>query len=205
MLILPRGYLSPSQVEMWETDRPKYIRKYILGQDITFSSKYTEYGNKFGLAMETDEETDDELINLAKEIVPKYSFREKVLETMLETKDGWFILMGKLDTFEEEPLMMREYKTGGPKWTQARVDKSNQVIHYLSLIYLIYKRLPEKAHLDWLETHLVNGEVKLTGNYEAFEIKKTLADVLVYLSKVTKIAKEIDKLCRQHLSGKQII
>lgn len=205
MLILPRGYLSPSQVEMWETDRPKYIRKYILGQDITFSSKYTEYGNKFGLAMETDEETDDELINLAKEIVPKYSFREKVLETMLETKDGWFILMGKLDTFEEEPLMMREYKTGGPKWTQARVDKSNQVIHYLSLIYLIYKRLPEKAHLDWLETHLVNGEVKLTGNYEAFEIKKTLADVLVYLSKVTKIAKEIDNLCRQHLSGKQII
>lgn len=205
MLILPRGYLSPSQVEMYETDRPKYIRKYILEQDISFSSKYTDYGNKFGSAMETDEETDDELINLAMDMVPKYSYREKILETMVETKDGWFIMMGKLDTFEEEPLMMREYKTGGPKWTQARVDKSNQVIHYISLIYLIYKRLPEKAHLDWLQTHLVNGEVKLNGNYEEFTIKKTLSDVLVYLTKVTKIAKEIDSLCRDHLSGKRII
>ena len=88
MLILPRGYLSPSQVEMYETDRPKYIRKYILEQDISFSSKYTDYGNKFGSAMETDEETDDELINLAMDMVPKYTYREKILETMVETKDG---------------------------------------------------------------------------------------------------------------------
>lgn len=201
MLILPRGYLSPSQVDMWETDRPKYIRKYVLGQDISFSSKYTEYGNKFGSAMETDEETDDELINLAMDIVPKYKFREKVLEVMVETEDGWFIIMGKLDTFQDEPLMMREYKTGGPKWTQARVDKSNQVIHYIAMIYLIYKRLPEKAHLDWLETHLVNGDVKLTGRYEVFEINKKISDILVYLSKVTRIAKEIDKLCRENLSS----
>lgn len=190
---------------MWEKDRPKYIRKYILEQDISFSTKYTEYGNKFGLAMETDKDTDDELINLAKEIVPKYKYREKVLEAVLETKDGWFVLMGKLDTFDDNPVMMREYKTGGPKWTDGRVNKSNQIIHYVSLIYLIYGKLPEKAHLDWLETHIVNGEVKLTGKYQEFEIKKTLMDVLVYLSKVTKIAKEIDELCRQKLDGKLII
>lgn len=205
MLNLPQGYLSPAQISMWESDRPKYIRKYMERKDENFSTRYTDYGNKVGIALETDEDTDEDLINLAKDIVPRYKEREKVLEAIVETEDVWFVLMGKLDTFEDDPVpRLREFKTGRPKWTQARAENLGQVMHYISMVYLIYKRMPEEVHLDWLETEIVNETLQLSGHYEAFVIKKSLKDVLVYLAKATKIAKEIDEVYAQFLSGKII-
>lgn len=206
MLMLPRGYMSPTQMNMWETDQKKYIRNYILNIEKGFSTKYTEYGNKFGTAMETDEDTDDDMINLAKEIVPKYKEPEKILEAILDNGEVWFMMMGKLDTYEDEPLRFREYKTGRPKWTQARADNLDQVTHYATLIYLLEKRLPEEIHLDWLQTDIdENGNLYLTGHYEEFAVKKRLQDILVYMARAIKVAKEIDEIYRKHLSGIKII
>jgi hypothetical protein len=187
---------------MWETQRNKYIEVYILGKKQDIKTIYTDYGNKFDHAMETGEDTpDDEVINLMKEFVPRYELMQHILEVMVETNDGWFIMMGKPDTCKEDYTAFRDYKTAKKMWSQKMVENSNQFLHYASIIWLETRKIPS-VYVDCLETVLVDQTMSLTGRYEVFERKIQLKEILEYIAKCTRYAKEIQEVYLAHLNEK---
>lgn len=150
--------------------------------------------------MECGEATGEELTDLVASLLPRYDTPEKQLIADLQTAYGQFTLLGKLDTMCSATVAFREYKTGTTKWTQSRANKHGQLLHYAALIWLNYKKLPPKVHLDWAETELINGQAVFTGRVESFEVKVTMPMVLEYLSRATKVAVQIDAAYRKQLA-----
>lgn len=199
-LLNPRGYLSHSQIELWQKDREAYIRKYFYGEEDDKQNKFLKFGKKTAEAIENGDDGEDELVTILTTILSKYKKAEHKLTAKLKTSSGEVELLGILDTFDLESLKFREYKTGRIKWTQERANKSEQLRHYQALIYLNYKSLSPEIYLDWAETEDCGGEICLTGNIKSFKVIITMADVLEYLAKVMKIAQEIDREYRKELN-----
>lgn len=198
-LLNPRGYLSHTQVDMFLRNKNRYVRNYIFGE-LDQPTVRMEFGSKVALAMENGEETDDELINMFVKMLPRYPKREHEIEVPFKTQYGQVTLLGKLDQFNPWTLGFRETKTGVNPWTQMRADNHTQLTHYAAMIWLKHKKIPKDIHLDWGETEILeDGTVVLTGKIRTFEVKKSLADILGYLSKVGRVAFEIDTIYREKL------
>lgn len=200
-ILLPRGYLSWTAINMWKTSKPRYIRHYILGEDVNFTNSGIEYGKKVSEALETGEYGDDELIKTLGSLLPRYSKPEHEFTVEMDTQYGKIPLLGKLDSFEPKTTSFREYKTSRNKWTQAMAEKHKQLHHYATMLWLENRKLPPEVHLDWIQTEEVDGEVRLTGKIESFHVKITMADVLKYMAMATQVAREIDVEYRQQLKN----
>lgn len=198
-LLNPRGYLSPTQVDMWLKSPERYVRQYIHGA-AGVRNTGTDFGSKVATAEETGEESDDETINALVALLPTYPSREHTIRVPFETARGWVDLLGKMDKFDPGPLRIRDTKTGVTTWTQAKAAKLIQLRHYAAIVYLEHGRVPSAVHLDWAQTKREeDGSTSLTGRIETFDVTKSLADVLEYLGLVSRVAWEIDARYRDEL------
>lgn len=191
-VLTPRGYVSWSQLVLWEKDKPEYRRIYYYGGK-GFSSKYTAFGSEVADDAEKGTSTRD-TVKALNMLLPTYAQIEHKIDARIKTpKDGLLYVHGRLDTYENIPLRFRERKTGTVPWTQKKVDKHGQIDFYYMLIYLQSGKLPEHpAYLDWAETVPNNrGGMDLTGNIAEFIAERTLLDVFKMIQRVTKAALEI--------------
>lgn len=200
-LLSPRGYLSWTQVDMWERSRERYVRSYIHGENLDFTNSGMEYGSKTSRALENGDAEGDELMEAVISLVPAYKEREYEIKVPLETDHGTTTLLGKLDTFDPPTLAFREYKTGRTKWTIAKAQKHGQMKHYGTLIYLKYGKLPTDAQLDWIQTQEVDGVVSFTGHIEPFHVELGMVEILEYMARVSRVAVEIDARYREELKN----
>lgn len=198
-LLSPRGYLSWTQVDMWERNRERYIRKYIHGENIDIRNSGIDYGKKVATALEDGIETGDVLTDAIITLLPAYSVNEHEITVPMATQWGDTVLMGKIDTFDPETLSFMEHKTGRVKWTYGKAEKHGQMRHYATLIWLKHKKLPPRAQLNWIQTEEVDGVVRPTGKIEPFNIQLGMREVLEYMARVAKVAKEIDEVYRAEL------
>lgn len=199
-LLSPHGYISWTQVDMWERSPKTYIKNYMLGDRVSLNNAYVVTGKSFADTMENGEVTGDEIIDLVASLMPRYDTPEKELVATVTTSKGTFVILGKLDSFCSLTVAIREYKTGTTKWTQSRADKHGQLLHYAALVWLVYKKIPPSVHLDWAETELINGKAVFTGRIETFEVKIGMREILEYLNRVSKVAIEIDAAYRAQLA-----
>lgn len=199
-LLNPRGYLSPTQVEMWITNPAKYEEKYFRGNDKEFENDFMGFGKAVATALETGESTGDEITDMVISSMPRYAIMEHEISVPMKTKSGYVTLLGKLDTFEQKPILhFRETKTGSKPWTSYRAQMSRQVLHYDLLIYLKFGMIAKERHLDWYETERAGDVIRFTGKVEHFEVTRRLADLLAYMAVVSKVAKEIDTAYRKYI------
>ena len=181
---LPRGYLSWSQMDLFQKNPEEYKRVYILGEERNISNPYLDFGKLLADGLEKNIELDFELENL-KLLLPKY----KIAEKKIEVKMNGIKLLGYIDSFNPKTKAIYEYKTGKSRWTQDRADKHGQLDFYSVLIYVKYKVIP-KIELVWVETEQ-NRIIRPTGKIQTFKVKKDLKDVLKMMSKIQKVAKKI--------------
>lgn len=213
-LLSPRGYLSWTQISMWQRTPLRYTQKYMLNEDIEFKNSGIEYGKKTSEALETGDYGDDDLLRAVGSLLPRYSSSEHELKVTMETSNGAVPLLGKLDTFDPPTWSFREYKTGRVPWNQSKAQKHKQLLHYTTMIWLIVGKIPPEVHLDWIETEEVlkkykdeDGHyyskkvVQFTGRIESYPVKYKLGDVIEYMSIVGKVAREIDAEYRKHLKS----
>ena len=191
MMVLPRGYLSYSQKELWKKDRPEYERIYFYGGK-SRRNKYMDFGSEVADDGENDT-SQRETIKALNALLPTYQRVEHKIDTAVRTAHGILRLYGRLDTFEDKPLRFRERKTGTVPWTHARVKRHEQIDFYYMLIYLSSGRMPdEAAWLDWAETRVNdNGDIELTGENKEYRAERTLVDVLRMINSTTEVAKQI--------------
>lgn len=176
----PRGYLSWSQLNVWEKDPNEYYNIYVEGLD-HIGSKYIEVGKRMAEALEHghDKEHDPTYETLGV-FLPHYPKREFEIRASL---DG-IPLLGKLDGFDPKTLTIGEYKTG-KNWTQAMVNSSGQLTFYALLVWLKYKKLPGGILLHWARTDEdFAGELFLTGETRDFTTRRALADIIVFTKRV---------------------
>lgn len=186
--LLPRGYLSYSQLMLWERSPKEYERIYIKGEDYPVN-QYMKLGSKVAAQLEKGVEVGDRLIEQFRVLTPAYKRREHKI-----TAKGEFTLLGILDACDiGRKCRLGEYKTG-KKFTQKMTDDSDQITFYNMLLYLTRGKLFDENYIHWAETKLNENKIELTGNITTFATKRTIFNVLALYSRCRKAIKEIDKL-----------
>lgn len=176
----PKGYLSWSQLNLYEKDPNLYYQVYIEGLD-QFRTKYLELGKRMSECLEKgyDEERNT-LFETAAVLLPGYPHREFDIKAELEG----IPLLGKLDGWNEKTMTIGEYKTG-KNWTQAMVDQSGQLTFYALLVWLKYKKLPDKILLHWIRTEEDEvGNLNLTLDIKTFPTQRKLKDLIVFSKRI---------------------
>lgn len=190
-----REYISWSQLQLFEKSPEQYRDVYILGQDILVTRRIL-LGREVADRMAEEGEAMDEDINFLKVFLPDYPEKEFPIEADLEG----IKLLGKLDGFNPKKLVIGELKTGA-KWTQKMADKHGQLTFYALLVWLKYGKLP-KIFLHWAETAEDDfGEIYLTRRIVTFKTKRTLAQVILFSSRIRKANKGIKDLWKQEKHG----
>lgn len=197
---LPRGYLSYSQIVLWQNDRKRYSEIYMDGrEELRTSNAGMEYGKVVATALEKGIETDDLLTDSAMLLLPKYDIADQEIEVDMKTKSGWLKIVGRPDTLDSTTKAFREYKTGKHAWTQERAQNHLQMHFYAMVIYVKYGKLLTEGWLDWIETEWTPEGVKPTGRVESFKVAFTLSDILKTMALATKVAKEIEIAYAHHV------
>jgi len=203
---LPKGYLSYSQVQLWDKDRERYKQIYFDGRDdLRTSNKAMEYGKAVATALETATDTGDLLTDEAMFLLKKYDLRDKEIVTYLKTKEGTVKIMGRPDTMDSTTHAFREYKTGKNAWTQKKAQAHLQMKFYATLIYLAHGTKLNEAWLDWIETETTpEGVVSPTGRVESFHVHFTFNDILNTMAMIARVAKEIELAWSCHVPPKPL-
>lgn len=177
-LILPKGYVSNSQVDCWLKNRARYIREYFEDGD-RLKTRYLDFGGKFSSMVERlcellqtipdrmtaikklaeeypmDENMELVLMELDIEGISEYqignSGREGDTHPVVKVR-GIVPILCYLDKYVTRNGAIQEYKTGLAAWTQARVIKHDQLPFYGVGLKWSGKKLPEYADLHWIET-----------------------------------------------------
>lgn len=184
---LPRGYISWSQYSLFLRSPAEYKRIYIDGGK-GFESDYMDFGRKFAEALEGNK-SDRQDIEIMKELLPSYPKRELKIEAEFKG----IKLLGVLDGWDPRKRIIGEYKTG-KKWTQAMVNRHDQLLFYALCVWLKYKKVP-KVRLHWVETSRDNyGNLMLTGMFKNFKRDIRLSDLLLFANKIERVVKGISKL-----------
>lgn len=82
-------------------------------------------------------------------------------------------------------LSIRDYKTGRKAWDQKRADETGQLTMYLFMLWLQDKTIKlDKAQLyiDWLPTHIKDGEIAFIEpvKIHTFKTQRSMTEVLKF-------------------------
>ncbi len=174
-VILPRGYLSHSQIDCVNRSEREYIAKYIYGET-SAPSIHQEFGTTITDILEGRTKMPKKLEAALKD-VPRYAKNDHEISCMLHRGRGKyeFRLMGRLDGWNKN--CQGEYKTGMVPWDAARVQKSRQLKIYALIEYRNSKVIPMQK-LTWLESEWDGAEIRLTGRNKTFTVQFSLGDIL---------------------------
>jgi len=190
---LPKGYLSYSQIQLWQSDKERYKEIYFNNRDeLRVSNAGMDFGKEVATALEHGNHVEDVLTDIAMDLLPKYDIADQEIVAEMKTKDGWITIKGRPDTMDSKSFAFREYKTGKVKWTQKKAESALQLKIYAVLIYIVHKKILHEAHLDWIETHETPEGIKPTGRVESFRVPITFNAILETMALITRVAKEIE-------------
>ncbi len=140
-LILPKKHLSWSSINCWMTNPERFRREYFEdGQKL--DTKYLRFGK--GIAKLIEEGKHTELLpDLVVYDKPEFEIRCDVVGVPM---------LAYLDGYDSERNVFLEYKTGKHPWTQAKVQKHDQLTLYATMLKAIIGKMPEYCDLYWIET-----------------------------------------------------
>lgn len=191
----PRPYLSWSQLNLLERDPMRYVEHYMMGYEIV-GNKPMELGKEVATALETGVPHTDPGIIFLQEFLPEFKHREYEIKDVMA---GEVPILAKLDGFDDAELGIDEVKTG-KLWTQAQVDKADQLTFYAMAVWLKYKKLPKRITLHWARTQYNEDteEYEITAEITTFTTTRELADILKMVSRCNRAWQEIKRLYKQH-------
>ena len=123
---------------------------------------------------------------------PKYLpnvIRYSVLQHEMRAMWNGIPLLGFADAHEPSIPAIRDYKTGRKPWDKKRADETGQLTMYLFMEYLKNRKLKPEAYelyIDWLPTHIKDGEIAfIEPNHKilvpkTFKTKRTMSQILTF-------------------------
>lgn len=183
-LILPKGYLSWSQMYCWTTNPKRYVKEYFEDLDkldtpyLRFGSNFSKMVEDLGEIMVRIPDRNMAIDELAKEY-PMDEYMQSVLQELdIEGISEFQIgnsgkpgdmtprclvrgevpILAFLDKYVVLQNGIGEYKTGLQPWTMVRVQKHEQLPYYGVGLKWSGKPIPEYAGLHWIETKETHAE-----------------------------------------------
>ncbi len=174
---------------MVETSVYQYVRTYIYGEK--FTNARIDLGRRVAEMIEKGTVSSDVELEHLRTFLPLYPYREYQMSGEI----AGVPIFGKLDGFTEEKLHIGEYKTG-VYWDADRVATSGQLSFYALLVFLKYRKLPQRITLTWMPTEIrPDGSVHVTGDIQNFETYRTMEDILEIGARIKKSWKLIQEVC----------
>lgn len=175
-------YLSYSQYNAYFTKQ--FVKRYLDG--VKLDTPYVNFGKEIANRFEAGETFGIE--------VPEE--REKFLKCQF----GDVPLLGFLDGFSK--YVIHEYKATKNVWSQATVDRAEQLTFYAILVSENYNIPIDQIKIKFwcLETEMKNGEIKLTGNVDKKETRRTNKDKLTIYPKMKEAWEGIGELCYNYFN-----
>ena len=140
-LILPRKYLSWSQMNCFLTSSVRFRKEYFENGP-RMTSKYLSFGKEVHKLIED---------NKHREILPDLTVYE-VRELEVRCDVLGVPVLAYIDSYDPDKNVFRDTKTGIIPWDKAKVIKLGQLPFYAVALKHKFGKTPEYAHLDWIET-----------------------------------------------------
>ncbi len=182
-LILPKGYLSWSQMYCWLNNKTRYVKEYFEDgarldtRFLRFGSQFSKMVERLGEIMVTVPNRQLAIVELKKEYPMDENMELVLMELDIDGASEFQIgnsgkegdknpickirgivpILAFLDKYRPDSSI-GEYKTGLQEWTMARVQKHDQLIYYGVGLKWIGKPLPPYADLHWIETKETQSE-----------------------------------------------
>ncbi len=197
--ILPKPHLSWSSISCWNSSPERFRREYFENSQ-KLDTKYLRFGK--GIA---------ELIEKGKhkELLPDLVVYEKP-EFKIQVEVMGVPMLAYLDGYDPVKNVFGEYKTGKHPWTQAKVQKHDQLTLYATMLKVLTGKIPEYCDLFWIETkegavqvedfwRSNEKEINVTGKIVAFhrEFDEREIDRMEFV--VQKAAEEISDAYRDFI------
>lgn len=204
LILLPRGYLSPSQYTTWHTNKQKYINEYFKGIKTERENSFMTYGKKIALYIEKGEFADEPVVVFGARFLPRRGHAEHEQTTILKTAYGDIKLLGKFDDFDPSSIDIFEHKTGKTVWTENRANNLIQLLFYGVICLNEFQKFA-KFELNWVETTDIDdqgnklAEVRPTGRTERFIVMHSMQQLEEMKKKIISTCIEIDREYRKYL------
>jgi hypothetical protein len=143
-LLLPNGYLSWSQIDLWQKNKNQYIERY-FHRGRSLWTKELDFGRKIHKLIEDGMFKHRDLII---HDIAEYEIRVPIFNVPI---------LAKIDSFNSVVNAFVDYKTGKTPWTQSKVQKHDQLVLYATAIKHQKGIIPPFCHLIWLETRDKEG------------------------------------------------
>ena len=199
-MLLPKKYISVSQINLWYSDRQKYIDRYFL--DLPQEpSIYMDFGKRF--AEDTEAFIKNEIIM---ETFPDFyidkiqSFKGLEAEKPISLSINDIQVVGFIDAWDRENNRVIDFKTSGRPWTIDTLKDSLQMKVYALAMFVNGESIPE-SQINWLGTKRTKNGLSFTG--ESHELRHTfeMDDLLKAIVLIEQTCKEISKVYKDFLNA----
>jgi CheY-like chemotaxis protein len=189
----PQGYLSWSQLSLWESSPERYKEHYFYGKK-TPINRGMAFGKKMADGLERDELTGDVVLDLMMERIPKFEVMDKEFRTELKNGKDTIIILAKPDTMKADMTAFKEYKTGVTRWTRKKVDECGQITFYATAMWLKTGKIPKDIELvDVATKAALDGKIEATGDITRHPTVRTMTDILKMVVRMKKCWAGISK------------
>jgi hypothetical protein len=175
-------HLSYTKMSMFMKSRKQFIKKYILKEKM-FVTKEMKFWKAISDKLERWED------------IPWV----KVLDTPeqeLRLDINWVPCLWFIDTCCKDFNHFAEYKTWKVAWTQAKVDKHDQLLMYAACIHEMHGKIPT-CELIWIETKNCDVyAIQMTWNVKTFERSFTLEEIETFKESLPVIWEAMNKLIK---------
>lgn len=150
--------------------------------------------------LETDEQTEDMVIEQVKTLLPVYPRREYLLWSQCMLEEETVRLFCILDGYDPAAGRIGEFKTGR-HWTQQMADEHGQLSFYTFAYWNKYGRFPSELTLIWIETAETKDGIGPTGRVSIFPTTRTRQDMDAIQGRIENAWKGIKALAAEEWSG----
>ena len=199
-MLLPKKYISVSQINLWYSDRQKYIDRYFL--DLPQEpSIYMDFGKQFA------EDTEAFIKNgIIMETFPDFyidkiqSFKGCEAEKPISLSINDIQVVGYIDAWDRENNRVIDFKTSGRPWTMQTLYNSLQMKVYALAMFVNGDTIPE-SQINWLGTKRTRNGLSFTG--ESHELRHTfeINDLLKAIVLIEQTCKEISNVYKHFLNA----
>ena len=192
-LILPKKYLSWSQLSCWLSSKERYRREYFENGK-KLDTKFLRFGSGIHEMIEN---------GTYKELLPDLIVYDKQ-EFEIRCDVNGVPVFSILDTYNSVENVFRDTKTGKIPWTQAKVIKSGQLVFYATVLKHSVGKTPEYGDLDWIQTKEGGMEIEdfwrsnekqinVTGIIKSFHREFDEREIEKMENLIVKVANEISE------------
>jgi hypothetical protein len=198
-MLLPKPYISVSQINLWYSDRQKYINRYFLNLPEE-PSIYMNFGKQFATSTETFIRygmIDKNLPLFYLDKIKSMIGLEAEKEISLSIND--IQVKGFIDVWDIENNRVIDFKTSGKPWTMDTLKTSLQMKVYALAMFVNGDQIPE-SQINWLGTRRIKNGLEFTG--ESYELNHTfeMDELLKAIVLIEQTCKEISENYKSFLN-----